>query len=426
VTRTHPIRTAVIIAVGSELLTPTKIDTNSLFVTERLNVLGISVRAKVVVGDSRDDLQTLLMEALGRVDLVVLTGGLGPTDDDVTRDAVAAALGRTLHEDEALVERMQQRFARRGLEMPAINTRQALVPSGADIIPNANGTAPGLWLEHDHRVIVLLPGPPRELKPMVEGELSERLAARVSGERLSTGVVRVTARTESHAEEAARPLYAHWRDQGWPIEATTLASPGSIDFHVTVRAADEETGARLLDEARGQLRDVFGEDAYSDDGRSLEQVVGSLLGAGGYTVAAAESCTGGLLMSRLTDVAGSSAYVASGIVAYSNEAKTALLGVPPALIAAHGAVSEPVAAAMASGVRAAAGTEVGIGLTGIAGPSGGTPEKPVGTVAIAVDGPWGVEVRTRVFTGDRAMIKFFSTQAALDDLRRALLRHGAR
>jgi nicotinamide-nucleotide amidase len=422
----RPIRTAAIVAVGSELLTPAKVDTNSLVITEQLNTVGIAVRLKAVVGDSPGDLQATLRKLLGRVDLVVISGGLGPTDDDVTREAVAATLGRTLHEDAGLVERLRQRFVRRGLEMPAINRRQAMVPDGAEILPNVNGTAPGLWLEHQGRVVIMLPGPPRELRPMIEALVTERLAARASGDRLYMGVLRVTGQTESHAEEMARPLYAQWRARGWPIEETTLASPGSIDFHVTVRAADDVTGARLLNETLSELAGVFGEDAYSDDGRPMEQVVAGLLAAGRHTVAAAESCTGGLLTSRLTDVPGSSGYVLSSVVAYSNEAKVALLGVPESLIVQHGAVSEPVALAMASGIRAATGATIGIGVTGIAGPAGGTPEKPVGTVAIAVDGPWGHQVRTRTFLGDRAMVKFFATQAALDDVRRALLRDRTR
>lgn len=415
------IATAEIIAVGSELLTPTRIDTNSLLITAQLNAIGIAVRAKAVVGDSREDVTALVRQALGRADLVIVSGGLGPTDDDVTRDAVAATLGRTLREDPELVERLRRRFERRGLEMPGINRRQAMVPEGADVLVNQNGTAPGLWLESEGRVVVLLPGPPRELKPMLEAVVADRLVSRVAGERLYTGLVRVTGQTESHAEEMARPLYARWRDERLPIEETTLASPGSIDFHVTVRAGDAETGRRVLGRALADLRTAFGEDAYTDEGLSMEQVNGALLRERGLTVAAAESCTGGLLTSRLTDVPGSSAYVVGSVVAYSNEAKTALLGVPAALLAEYGAVSEPVALAMAAGVKARTGAAIGIGVTGIAGPDGGTPEKPVGTVAIAVDGPWGARVRTRLLLGGREMIKFFATQAALDDVRRMLL-----
>jgi len=378
------------------------------------------------VGDSREDLRAIFSAALLRVDLVVLTGGLGPTDDDVTREVVAETLGRGLREDPEVVARLRARFARRGLQMPAINVRQAMVPDGATIVANPNGTAPGLWMEHEERVIVLLPGPPRELKPMIETLARERLAPRAGAARVVTRVLRIAGQTESHAEEVARSLFSRWRQQDRGIEATTLASPGSIDFHLSLRSEDVAIAAVGLGQAIGELAHAFGEDAYVEDERSMEQVVGTLLRQRGYTVAAAESCTGGLLTSRLTDVPGSSAYVQLSIVAYNNAAKMDLLGVPADVIAAHGAVSEPVALAMAAGVRARAGSTVAIGITGIAGPDGGTPEKPVGTVAIAVDGPWGAHVRTRVLLGSREHIKFWATQAALDDLRRLILREPPR
>ena len=414
--------TAEIIAVGSELLTPTRLDTNSLFITKCLAEHGISVRAKAVVGDSRADLRAVFSAALARSDVVVLTGGLGPTDDDLTRDVVAETLGRPMRQDPGIAERLRSRFARRGLQMPAINLRQALVPSGAAVVLNPNGTAPGLWLEDDDRVIVLLPGPPRELKPMIESIARERLSGRAGPARVITRVLRIAGQGESHAEEVARPFFALWRSEGREIEATTLAAPGSIDFHLSVRSEDAAVGSTRLDAAVRELAQAFGEDVYADDESSMEAVVGMLLRDRRYTVAAAESCTGGLLTSRLTDVPGSSAYVQLSIVAYGNAAKTALLGVPAALIAAHGAVSEPVALAMAEGVRVRAGSTIGVGITGIAGPDGGTPEKPVGTVAIAVDGPWSAHVRTRVLLGGREHIKFWATQAALDDVRRLLLR----
>jgi nicotinamide-nucleotide amidase len=310
--------------------------------------------------------------------------------------------------------------------MPDINLRQAMVPEGAEVVPNPNGTAPGLWIEHHERAIVLLPGPPRELKPMIEVLARERLAARAGGTRVVTRMLRIAGQTESHAEEVARPFFARWRVEGRGIEATTLASPGSIDFHLSLRSAEAASGRAWLAAAAAEMAEAFGEDAYAHDDSSMEQIVGMLLCERGYTVAAAESCTGGLLTSRLTDVAGSSAYVQLSVVAYSNEAKTLLLGVPAELIGAHGAVSEPVARAMAAGVRDLAGSTVGIGITGIAGPGGGTPEKPVGTVAIATSGPWGNHVRTRLLLGGREHIKFWATQAALDDLRRLLLRAAVR
>jgi len=416
-----PLRTAGVIAVGSELLTPTRVDTDSLYITERLAEHGIAVRFKLVVGDVREDLRRAVKQALARVDLVILTGGLGPTDDDLTREAVSDALRRPLHEDPASVERLEARFARRGLTMPAINRRQAMVLDGADVIPNAFGSAPGQWVEQGERVVVLLPGPPRELEPMFDALARERLATRAAGTRRFTRVVRVAGNTESHAEERAKPLYEHWRREHRQLEVTTLAAPGSIDFHVTAIAPNAAEGAAILAHAVGELRSVFGADAYSDNDEAMEEVVGQLLREHGSTIAVAESCTGGLLASRLTDVPGSSAYLERGIVAYSNAAKTELLGVPADLVAQHGAVSEPVASEMASGVKRLAGTTIGVGITGIAGPDGGTPAKPVGTVAIAIEGPWGTRVRTRVFPGARDQVKFSATQAALDDLRRALM-----
>jgi len=418
----RPILTAEIIAVGSELLTPTRIDTNSLFITKCLAEHGISVRVKTIVGDAREDLRAVFCSALSRSDLVVLSGGLGPTDDDLTREVVAEALGRTMRVDAEIVERLRARFARRGLDMPDINLRQAQVPDGAEIVSNANGTAPGLWLEHGDRTIVLLPGPPRELKPMIEALARERLVTRAGDTRGLTRMLRIAGQTESHAEQVARAFFARWREEGREIETTTLASPGSIDFHLTVRSRDAASGSARLDAVIYELSVAFGEDAYTTGDESMERVVGKLLRERRYTIAAAESCTGGLLTSRLTDVPGSSSYVRLSIVAYSNQAKTDLLAVPADLIAAHGAVSEPVALAMAAGIRKRAGSTIGVGITGIAGPDGGTPEKPVGTVAIAIDGPWGPHVRTRALLGGREHIKFWATQAALDDVRRLVIR----
>jgi nicotinamide-nucleotide amidase len=418
------IRTAEIIAVGSEMLGATRTDTNSLHVTARLNEIGIAVRAKAVVGDSTDDLASVLGSALSRSDLIVLTGGLGPTDDDVTRDAVARVLGRPLHEDAAILERLRARFAARGLDMPPLNRRQAMVPENAEVLHNPHGTAPGLWIEHAGLVLVLLPGPPGELKPMVDVLIRERLVPRAEGMRLLTRIVRVAGRTESHVEMAAQPLYERWREKSRSIEVTILAAPGTIDLHLTVRVRDVALGAAVLDAAVGDLREVFADDLYSANGQRMEEVLGGMLREGRHTIAVAESCTGGLLSSRLTDVPGSSAYLDRAVVAYSNEAKIAWLDVGADLIAAHGAVSEPVAAAMAAGIRARADTTIGVAVTGIAGPGGGTPEKPVGTVAIAVEGPWGRSVRTRRFSGHREQVKWHASSAAMDDVRRAILRAG--
>jgi nicotinamide-nucleotide amidase len=412
---------AAILAVGSELLTPLRIDTNSLLITEQLNTLGIDVAFKAVVGDSRDDLAHAVRHALTRVDLLVLTGGLGPTEDDVTREAVADVLGLAMREDPAITERIRRRFESRGWTMPEINRRQAMVPAGAEVLPNANGTAPGLWIEHGRGVVVLLPGPPRELKPMLADLVAGPLKIRCGDYTLRRRVIRITGRTESHADEALQPLYAEWSRLVPPVAATILAALGQIELHLSASAESADVVEAALDRAVAQARAVLGLDAYSVDGRSLEAVLGDLLVERGLRIAAAESCTGGLVTSRLTDVAGSSRYVDRAAVTYSNQSKQELLGVPEALIAAHGAVSEPVAEAMADGIRDAARVEVGIGLTGIAGPGGGTPDKPVGMVCIAAVTPASRRVRTARFIGGREQVKFQASQAALDLVRRMLL-----
>jgi nicotinamide-nucleotide amidase len=312
------------------------------------------------------------------------------------------------------------RFARRGMAMPDINRRQAMVPAGAVVLPNMHGTAPGLWIEHGGRIVVLLPGPPREMVPMFDAYVQPRLAPRTSGARLFTRVIRVFGRSESHAEEAVRPCYARWAAGTPPIEVTILAARGAIDLHLSAVAHAPAIAAAVLDPAAAEAAAAFGDDVYSQSDDTIEQVVGEMLRARGWRIAAAESCTGGMLLARLTDVPGSSAYVDSGIVCYSNEAKVSLVGVDAALIAAHGAVSEPVAVAMAAGIRQRTGAQVGIGITGIAGPGGGTPTKPVGTVCLAVETPGASAVRTRWSVGGRDLIRVIATHAALDMLRRLM------
>lgn len=410
-------RRAIIIAVGSELLTPFRTDTNSLFVTSRLNDLGIEVTAKVIVGDRREELATVVGEAMRRADLLVLTGGLGPTDDDVTRLAVSDALGLPLLEDPSIVERIRQRFAQRGMAMPAVNRVQGQVLSGASVLPNPNGTAPGQWVEQEGRIVVLLPGPPREMQPMLDAALAERLEPHAAGARLYRRVLKIAGRTESDVEQVAQPVYSRWIDWAPPVSTSILAAPGQIELHFSVRATTEEEGRAVLDRATSEMTAVVGPDVYSTDGRSLERVVGDLLRGRGWRIATAESCTGGLVASRLTDIAGSSDYVERGVVCYSNRAKTEWLGVPEELIREHGAVSEAVGLAMAAGVRERANVEVAVGITGVAGPGGGTEQKPVGTVVVAVVGLSGAQVRRFLFPGGREQVKFQASQAALNMVR---------
>jgi nicotinamide-nucleotide amidase len=414
---------AAIVAVGSELLTPSRIDTNSLYVTEQLNRLGIDVVAKAVVGDDRVGLAATVRTLLERADLVVATGGLGPTDDDVTREAIAAALDRPLSEDPALTDALRRRFAARGLGvvMPEINRRQAMVPAGADTLENPHGSAPGLWIESGDRVVVLLPGPPRELKPMLAALIDGRLRERSAGVPLLRRVVRVTGRFESQVDERLAPLYRSWEARAPAVAATILASPGTIELHLSSRAASVPDVEVALDAAVSEVVSALGDDAYSSDGSTLEQVVGDLLVARGLRVGVAESCTGGLVSSRLTDVPGSSRYVDLAVVTYADAAKIGMLDVPADLIATHGAVSEAVVSAMAHGVRLKARADIGVAVSGIAGPDGGVPGKPVGTVHVAA--VTATLARTRVFRflGDRGLVKFQASQAALDMVRRLLL-----
>jgi len=415
------VRTAEIIAVGSEMLGPSRLDTNSLYLSGALASLGIELRIKSVVGDERDDLAALFRQALGRVDVVILTGGLGPTDDDLTRDVVSEVLGRPMTIDERIIEQIRARFGRRGLVMPEVNRRQAQVPDGAIVLDNPNGTAPGLFIDHHGKVVVLLPGPPREMQPMFDLVCNGPLRDRAGADRVYRTSIFITGLGESHVEQLAQPIYARWRDGSPPVSTTILAAMGQVELHLSVREADGTRATDILDRMRAELVGVLGDHVYSTDGRVMEEVVGDLLKARGLTIAAAESCTGGLLLSRLTDVPGSSAYVRAGVIAYDNADKHALLGVPEDLLARHGAVSEPVAMAMAEGVRARTGADVAVGITGIAGPGGGTAEKPVGMVVIAVVAPGrDAYVRTFNFLGARTQVKYQSTQAALDRVRRLL------
>jgi len=411
---------AWIVAVGSEMLTPFRVDTNSLSITERLNAIGCDVRLKAVVGDDVGELATLFQRGVGTVDLIVCTGGLGPTEDDITRDGLARALNLECETDEQVLESIRQRFEKRGMVMRDINRRQALVPRGAEVLENARGTAPGLWLERDGTSILLLPGPPLEMQPILDRVVDERLKPRAGSRGLFRRVLKLTGRPESEVDAIAQPVYGQWLSAPIPIATTILAKMGQIELHLTADAPNEAEARVALAAAVRQLLDVLEPSVYSTDGRGLEEVVGDLLRERGLSIAVAESCTGGLLASRLTDVAGSSDYFDRGVVCYSNDAKIEGLGVSPDLLAAHGAVSEPVAQAMADGVRQRARSGVGVGITGIAGPGGGTPEKPVGMVCIAVVTPVQQQVRTFQFIGPRDLVKFQSAQAAMNMLRSLL------
>lgn len=415
----HPLETAEIVAIGSELLTPHRIDTNSLFLTGALNELGLSVHIKHVVGDNREALRLVLQTALAHADVVITTGGLGPTDDDLTREVVADVLGRPMAEVPEILATISDRFIRRGVPMPAVNRRQAQVIDGARWLGNANGTAPGQVIDVGGRVLVLLPGPPRELKPMFATDVVPMLALRTGRRRLRRRVLKTTGRSESQIEELTQPIYSQFVQLTPAIDTTILASPGLVELHVSCSGDDQATLDAALDAAVDRLAAAVGDAAFSTDGRSIEEVVGGLLLARGWRLAAAESCTGGLLLQRLTEIGGSSGWVHGGVVAYDNRVKIEALDVAPDDIAAHGAVSERVACAMAQGVRGRLGADIGVAITGIAGPSGGTNDKPVGTVFIAVATD-RCDVRRFLFPGDRTMVRTFAAAAALDMIRRHL------
>ncbi|HZN12511.1 MAG TPA: competence/damage-inducible protein A [Blastocatellia bacterium] len=407
---------AEIIAIGSELLTPYRVDTNSLWLTERLNSVGVDVRMKTVVGDDEARLEEAIRDALRRSEVVVSTGGLGPTEDDITKKVFARVLKRRLALNDAVLASIRARFARRNMEMPEINARQALVLEGAEVLANRNGTAPGLLLAEKDCTLVLLPGPPRELKPMFEESVLPRLAVRAGEMVIRRRTLSIFGLTESAVDELAAPIYKQYANP----ETTILLNQAQIELHLTARARRPEDAERLLDELATPLEGVLGNHVFSRCGEPLEQVVADLLRLNRYTVATAESCTGGLLAGRLTEVPGSSHYFREGVVAYANEAKTELLGVAAGLLEAHGAVSAEVAEAMAEGVRRRAGTTFGVGITGVAGPDGGSEAKPVGTVYIALADAAQSAARKFLFPGDRQFIRQLSVQAALDMIRRRI------
>jgi nicotinamide-nucleotide amidase len=406
---------AEIIAVGSELLTPHRLDTNSLFLTSELNNLGIRVTHKSVVGDAPEEMRSSFREALNRADVIISSGGLGPTDDDRTRETVAEMLGRKLHLNDEIVALIQERFKRFGRVMPEINKRQALVPEGATILPNSRGSAPGLWIEDAGRIIVLLPGVPFELRSLFEIEVKPRLEKFDRPERLYARDLRITGLPESEVEQRVRGLYTQYPE----TDTTILAAPTGIQLHPSIWASDAAHATKILDEMVERMSLALGEYLFTARGETMEQVVGRLLTENRATIAVAESCTGGMLAERITNVPGSSAYFRGGVVCYSNDLKTSLVGVPADVIEAKGAVSPEVALALADGIRKRTNSTLGVGITGIAGPGGGTPEKPVGLVEIAIADERGPRHSTFRYTvGERDRIRQMASQSALDLVRR--------
>ena len=412
---------AEIIAVGSEMLTPYRMDTNSLYLTEQLNLLGVEVVFKSVVGDDRRRLVAAAQHGLFRSDILIFSGGLGPTEDDLTREAVGEALGVELRRDPEILAHIEQRFATRGWKMSPNNARQADVLAGATALPNPNGTAPGQWLagefEGKERIIVLLPGPPHEMKALFESEVRERLRAKVPAAFLAVRTLKVAMLGESAVDARVAPIYKRFTD----VETTILAGAGEVELHFKTRAATKDAAQRRVDEVAGLAEDELDDAVYSRNGESLEQIVGYWLQMRNATLAVAESCTGGLLAERITSISGSSRYFLGGAIVYSNQLKTELAGVPAEMIERHGAVSREVAAALAEGIRYRCEATLGVGITGVAGPTGGTPEKPVGLVFHAVASDRGTEVAQRNFPGDRKRIRRFASTMALDMVRRKLM-----
>ncbi|UCC41304.1 MAG: competence/damage-inducible protein A [Candidatus Aminicenantes bacterium] len=407
-----------IIAVGSELLTPFFQDTNSLYLTQRLNDLAMDVSYKTIVGDDWTDLTQSIQEALSHAHLIIAMGGLGPTKDDRTREAFATVLERKLIFKEEILKKIEARFKRRGMFMPQVNKKQAYIIKGALILDNKNGTAPGQWLDTKEHIIVLLPGPPHELKPMFEASVWPRLQ-KLRTDYVARRVLKTAGLTESKIESLifdAYPKASH-------LNLTTLAYPGQIEIHMTAHSKESKAQAeRRVKKLEKAILARLNDSVFSASGAELEEVIGNLLCLNKKNLAVAESCTGGFLGHRITNVPGSSEYFIQGIVAYSNEAKTNQLGISPDLIEKQGAVSPQVAQAMATGIKEKANSSYGLAVTGIAGPTGGTPEKPVGLVYIALAWDKGTEVSKNLFLGNREAIKFQSSQKALDMLRRHLLK----
>lgn len=413
---------AEIIAIGSELLTPFRQDTNSLYLTAKLNELGVEVSFKTLVGDRRSDLTCAAKVALSRADIVIFMGGLGPTEDDLTRECVAEALGRRLARDPEIVEVLRARFAARGWKMAENNAQQADVIEGAEVLSNARGSAPGQFVhvqdEGGEAIVILLPGPPHELKAMFEEQCLDRLRRLTPSRHIATRELKIGMIGESAVDARAAAIYKQRTD----VETTILAgSPGEVQLHLRAQADTAEEAQKKVDSLAAALEDEFEDAVFATHGESLEQIVGYYLQMRGATLAAAESCTGGMLAGRITTVPGSSRYFLGGAVVYDNSLKTLFADVPPLLIAENGAVSSQVAAALAEGIRKRCKATLGVGITGIAGPDGGTEQKPVGLVYVALSGEDKTEVVERKFPGDRERIRHWATQQALDMIRRRLM-----
>ena len=407
---------AEIIAIGSELLTPDKTDTNSLWLTEKLNDIGIEVKLKTIVGDDGTRLEEAVRDAMRRSEIVITTGGLGPTEDDITRQFAAKAVGRELVYHDDIEAHLRERFRNWGREMPDINKRQAYVIAGADVLPNPNGSAVGMMAELDGKILAILPGPPRENQPMFTDHVFPKLKAIAGEVYVKRRILRVSGMGESAVDEIAAPIYTLYRG----VQTSILFNRSEVEIHIAARGDSFDDAGAIAEKLANELAAALGRAVFAMNGETMAEIVGMRLTERGETLAVAESCTGGLIGSRLTDVPGSSGYFMEGAITYSNDAKMRMLGVSPEILAGHGAVSAECAEAMAAGMRRYAGTNHAISVTGIAGPDGGTHEKPVGTVFIGYSGAKGDKSIKIVLPGDRCLIRWRASQAALDYLRRQL------
>ena len=409
---------AEIIAVGSELLTPLRTDTNSLWLTEKLNDIGIEVKLKTIVGDDEARLEEAIRDALKRSEIVITTGGLGPTEDDITRQVSAKAVERDLIYHDELEADLRERFRRWGRDMPEINKRQAFVIDGAEVLPNPNGSAVGMFLPLDGKCLAVFPGPPREMRPMFENFVFPKLREMAGDVLVKRRILRVSGMGESAVDEIIAPIYKSYPDG----QTSILFSRVEIEIHLIARSSSIEEASAVLTELTEKICSALGPAVFATNGETMEEVVGSLLKSRGETVSVAESCTGGMIGMRLTEVSGSSAYFIEGSVVYSNESKIRTLNVSEQTLEDHGAVSAETAEEMAKGMRDRSGSDYAISVTGIAGPEGGTEEKPVGTVFIGYSDPNRTRSMKFVFPGDRELIRWRSSQAALDYLRRQILK----
>jgi competence/damage-inducible protein CinA-like protein len=408
---------AEIIAIGSELLTPHRTDTNSLWLTERLNSIGINVYLKTIVGDDEARLEEAVRDALKRSDIIISTGGLGPTEDDITRKVFARVAGRQLMLDYEILEHIRERLTSRGYQMTPNNERQALIPRGATALPNPNGSAPGIRMDQDGKVVALLPGPPRENQPMFDDYVMPDLERMSRGSRMARRTLKVTGLGESQLDDKIAPIYGEYTNPS----TTILFTDSEVEIHLAATAESLARAEELVEELADKLEEAVGQNVYSTRGESLEEVIGLRLRLKGYTIATAESCTGGLVAERITRMPGASEYFVGSIVSYTGQAKTELLGVPQEMIEKWGEVSGEVAEAMARGVKQRTGATIGVSVTGVAGPGGGTQAAPVGTVYVGLADDVMTSNRRLILPGDRHLIRWRASTAALDMVRRRYL-----